>query len=128
MIVNRPDKLAELVERQGDAYKRVVQTSDATLDSRFLVQVSDIALKQATTLATGDTSAGLDIDEFVSKCITFMRYGPGDAEGDGDSRRTQARTREQEEAEIDENGDALPWHLLGKRAATFNRRPAAPCA
>jgi hypothetical protein len=59
--------------------------------------------------AFGKGSLGVDVDEFVSRCIGFMRQGePSVVE------------------EVDE-GSPLEWHVLGKCAAfPSNRRPAVP--
>lgn len=120
------------------------QTSDATIDSRFLVAASDLALRKAKS--GGDNTAGVDIDEFVSKCISFMRNGGRptrhSAEREGreqdddeaprstqrhtsNNRRTSRHVDDDEEA--DEDGDALPWHIFGARAAfPCNKRPPVP--
>lgn len=90
-------------------FTKVKQTSDATLDSRLLVAATDLALKKATNLVYGNSGIGIDADEFVGKCIAFMRHGlPRD--------------------EVDEDGpidDAMDWAYLGREAAfKGNKRPA----
>src|SRR6266480_3636147 len=85
------NELRNLIKEQNKLYDQVRQTSDATIDSRFLLNASDLTLKRTTRMAHGDGSVGIDIDEFVSKCITFMcNGGPLD---DGSSSPTQARRR-----------------------------------
>ena len=41
----------------------VRQTSDATLDSRFLLEATDVALKKTTSLALGNGTIGIDVDD-----------------------------------------------------------------
>lgn len=123
-----------LLQRQNHLMDKVRQTSDATIDSRFLVTASDLALKKTTQLALGETSTGVDVDEFVSKCITFMRHGSSSGENDDEPVSTQARRNrkrtgdETDDEELGEDdGDALAWEVLGKKACfPNNRRPPVP--
>lgn len=120
---------------------KVVQTADATMDSRFLVSASEIAVKRAK--ADGDTSAGVSVDDFILRCIQFMRNGGSasqpspdtpDADGPRNTRRPRTQQRRDSrdaesdgEVEEDANGDALPWHVFGTHACgPCNRRPAVP--
>jgi hypothetical protein len=112
---------------------KVKQTSDATMDSRFLLNASEITLKRSRLLAFGDNALGLDIDEFVAKCATFMRNGRALGAEEEDYMPTQARRNrrtsggDDSDAE-DDNGDAMNWGVLGERACfPNNRRPTAPC-
>lgn len=105
------------------------QTSDATLDSRLLVTAADLSYRKAAQLALGDGSAALDVDEFVSKCISFMRRGPG---GENDAPTSTQRRRNRASGLRDDNdaeaggdeGDALDWDWLGRGACfSSNSRP-----
>lgn len=116
-----------------DTYGRVKQTADAVYDSRNLVETSDLALKKTNRLVLGDTSIGIDVDEFISKCITFMRNGGPLGEDEEEPASTQARNRRQSRrnAENDEDeeddGDALDWETFGERACfPNNSRPPVP--
>ncbi|KAL7268251.1 hypothetical protein RUND412_009138 [Rhizina undulata] len=92
-----------------DLFKKVKQTSDATLDSRLLVAASDLALKKATNLTFGCSDIGLDIDEFVGKCIAFMRHS----------------ARQHRPVNEEEDDDAMDFAYLGRAAAFHsNKRPA----
>lgn len=110
------------------------QTNDATIDSRLLVNVSDLAYKKTAQLVLGDTSSGIDVDEFLSKCITYMRNGgPLDRNDDEDgapssSRRRTTRNREDSDDEEDElGGEPLDWALFGQHACyPYNARPCVP--
>lgn len=81
-------------------FKNVKQTSDATLDSRLLVAASDLALKKVSNMVLGSASAGVDVDEFVAKCMAFMR--------------SANRAESDEEEHTD---DALDWAHFGRTAA-----------
>jgi hypothetical protein len=130
---NDSSSLIDLINHQNELMGKVKQTSDATVDARFLVEASDLAHKKATRLAFGDSSAvGVDIDEFVSKCISFMKNGRplGDDEEEPEStqaRRNRRRPSVSDDEEEGDDGDALDWDCLGRRACfPNNRRPAAP--
>jgi non-structural maintenance of chromosomes element 4 len=129
-------ELRNLIEEQNKLYDQVRQTSDATIDSRFLLSASDLTLKRTTRLAHGDGSVGVDIDEFVSKCITFMCHGGPLDDGEEESVSTQARRRRQSRPHDDDDddddeeindGDAMAWDILGERACfPCNKRPPVP--
>ncbi|KAL9130158.1 MAG: hypothetical protein Q9217_001593 [Psora testacea] len=125
------DGLIQTLNRSNKLYASVRQTSDATLDSRLLVSTAELSMKRTTQLNLGDNTIGIEIDDVVSKCITFMRRGP--AIGDG-SAQTQRRGRLQgdsdEEGDIGEGydeGDAFNWEWLGRQASCpHNVRPPLP--
>jgi non-structural maintenance of chromosomes element 4 len=80
--------------------------------------MAGISRMQISNEAFGRGSLGVDVDQFVSRCIRFMRHG-----GVSGSAPTQEVDPEDD---VDE-GDTLDWHVLGKSAAfTSNRRPAVP--
>lgn len=126
--------LIQVLETQDGLMKSVKQTSDATIDSRLLVTVADLSYKKINELTLGDSSTGVDVDEFVSKCIIFMKKG-AEAEREREARdidpsqppsstQTQRRRRRQTQAEEDEEGDAMDWDYLGRNAAFLaNSRP-----
>lgn len=106
------------------------QTGDATLDSRLLVNVSDLAYKKSAKLVLGDTSTGVDVDEFLSKCITYMRNGgplSRDEDVTSSSRRRRTNAEDSDEEDEDMIGEALDWELLGRHACfPYNSRPPVP--
>lgn len=127
--------LADTITRANEIYENVKQTSDAVLDSRLLVTTSDLTAKKTAQLALGDASQGVDVEDFISKCMAFMRRGDSDAEanlpGSGNSRRR--RQRDDSDGEISggegsgDEGDALNWQWLGRKACfPSNVRPAVP--
>ena len=123
--------LEHTISEANAIFEGIKQTSDATLDSRLMVSVSDLTFKKSAQLVLGDTSTGVDVDEFVSKCILFMRQGSQRDDDDGNiptttQRRRQRRARE-DEAEDDLGDQVLDWELLGARACFPNNlRPAVP--
>ncbi|KAK4503251.1 hypothetical protein PRZ48_006679 [Zasmidium cellare] len=126
--------LTRTINRANDVFKHVKQTNDATLDSRLMVNVSDLAYKKSAQLVLGDKSSGIDVDEFLSKCIYYMRNdGPANAEAAGNAtqtqrRRTQRRNDDDEEEDDDDDiGGALNWELLGRHVCfPYNSRPPCP--
>jgi hypothetical protein len=119
------------VKKANDIFEGVKQTNDATLDSRLLVSVSDVAVRKANLLVLGDTSTGVDVDEFLSKCIRYMRNG-GPIEGSqdqGPARRWRIHNRQDsdDESEDDLIGEPLDWEMLGRHACVpYNLRPPVP--
>ncbi|RDW72489.1 non-structural maintenance of chromosomes element 4 family protein [Aspergillus mulundensis] len=114
--------------KANELFQDVKQTSDATIDSRLLVTVADLSYKKTATLVLGDNSAGIDVDEFVSKCISFMRAGPEDPNASVITSTQRRRAPRRTQADLDsddEDGDGMNWDWLG-RAACFRHssRPA----
>ena len=140
LIKPENDQLAVHIERGNRLMKDVRQTTDAVMDSRFLVSAGELALKKTNNGVRGDAALSLDIDQFVSKCISFMRRG-GLASEDSSSPHppssTQSRRRrtettvidDEEDSEDDEEDDydGLNWSALGTHAAyPHNSRPPVP--
>ena len=100
------------------------QTSDATLDSRLLVSAADLSAKRTTQLNLGD-SQGIEVDEFVGKCITFMRRAPS-----GSNARRQRNNDEEVDSPADgsaDEGDEFNWEWFGRQACFPNSfRPPVP--
>lgn len=131
ILKTNDSRLTKTVEKANEIFNGIKQTNDATLDSRLLVNVSDLAYRKTAQLVLGDTSTGIDVDEFLSKCITYMRNGGPveNAEGPTQARRHQGRNRQDsdDESEDDPIGEPLDWELLGRHACVpYNARPAVP--
>jgi len=111
------DGLIEAVHRSNTLFQNVKQTSDATIDSRFLTIAGELTLKKTQKIAMEEGAQGLDVDRFVSKCISFMNAGGG-----GTQRRRGADADDSDdEGDI---GDALNWEWLGSQACfPYNMRP-----
>lgn len=134
LMVGDNSEIVKYVERSTALMSKIKQTSDATLDSRFLVAASDLTLKKTTAMVMGANSTGIDVDEFVSKCIAFMQNNGYENEDEApltQAASTQARARRQarqtnidSDDEQEETGDAHAWDILGERACfANNRRP-----
>jgi hypothetical protein len=108
---------------------KVKQTADAALDSRAMVYASDLAGKKLKKTLHGNTSVGIDVDQFVSRCIHFMRTG-GDpiavnqASTQARNRRRTAASQLDAEDSEEETGDALDWAFFGRDACyPYAKRP-----
>ncbi|KAJ5381651.1 uncharacterized protein N7496_004079 [Penicillium cataractarum] len=120
------DGIFKTLETANNLYTQVKQTSDATIDSRLLVNAADLTHKKTAQLALGDASAGIDVDEFVSKCISYMRRGPELADGSTQQRQRPRQTqRDPNDSDDGDSGDAMNWDWLGRMACLHhNSRPA----
>lgn len=117
------DGLKKTVERQNELYAGVKQTSDATLDSRLLVSAADLSAKRTTQLNLGDSTTGIDVDDFVNKCKSFMIRG----EAAANRRRNRQADSDDEAGEGRDEGDAFDWDTLGRKACCPNNlRPPMP--
>lgn len=107
-------------------FQDVKQTGDATLDSRLLVSAGELAARRAIQNKVGSSAPGVDVDEFVTKCISFMRKGPSDR----DVRNlalSQPMRRRQDDDGSENEGETLNWEWLGRKACLpYNTRPPAP--
>ena len=122
--------LVTIIHRADEYFKDVKQTSDATIDSRTLVQAADLSYKRTNELTLGDAAVGIDVDEFVSKCLAFMRQGNTSIEsqtGSGSGRSTtqpQRRARHYDYDQEEEGDEQFNWAHLGRRACfPHNTRP-----
>ena len=127
--------LVDTLNKANDIFANVKQTSDATLDSRLLVSTGDLSARRSLQLKLGDSTQGIDVDEFITRCISFMRKGPSDSEATLSGVSTQRRRRRRDEDDEDdslaeesaEEGDALNWEWLGRKACFPNNiRPPVP--
>ena len=116
--------LFQTLNKANELFASVKQTSDATLDSRLLVSTADLSAKRTTQLALGDSTTGIDVDDFVGRCITFMRRAPTDG---GQARRRNLDDSDEEAAEGHDEGDEFNWEWLGRQACFPNNvRPPVP--
>lgn len=136
--------LLKYMVKLNDHYVDVKQPAEAALDAGNLVKVSEVQAKRLKQVTGGPLDSGVDPDELVSKCITFMRRGGGIADDDDDAeaalthtqqhRRTAAahRRRRGEDSDSDDEeeeggGDMMNWSHLGRYACVPHvGRPALP--
>jgi hypothetical protein len=117
-MVKPNNLLLDALKKQDSLFGKVRQTADAAIDSRFLVHASELAGKKLNSSLQGNAGVGIDLDQFVSKCIFFMKSGGHVAEDE------EAPAVPVPEDEDDAGDDGLDWALLGRQAAfPCNRRP-----
>ncbi|KAF2993520.1 nuclear protein [Curvularia kusanoi] len=110
--------LYDLLKKNDSTFGKVRQTADATVDSRFLVTATDMANMKLQKSLHGSGGAGVDLDQFVSKCIYFMKSG-GYRHGEEDAPAIAVAEDEEEDT-----GDGLDWALFGRQACfPSNKRP-----
>ena len=94
------------------------------------MSTADLSAKRTTQLNLGDSTTGIDLDDFVGKCITFMRRGPSDGNEGSTARRRRGQYDSDDDADTREGydeGDAFNWEWLGRRACFPNNvRPPVP--
>ncbi|KAI9795852.1 MAG: nuclear protein [Piccolia ochrophora] len=125
--------IIDTLNEANNIIRSVKQTSDATLDSRLLVSTADLSYKKTAQLQLGDAGQSIDVDEFVSKCISFMRSGPAIRPGNEIFSSTP-RQRRHRMTQVDsadgsdqENADPLDWAHFGRKACfPHNHRPPVP--
>lgn len=128
--------LYDTIRKAEALSKKVRQTTEATIDSRLLVTTTDLSYRKTLRLTQGSLSQGIDVDEFVSKCITYMRHGGGisddNAQELSSTQRQRRRTSRVGEGDGDDDaigdeGDMMNWSHLGRFACLpYSRRPALP--
>ncbi|KAA1472846.1 hypothetical protein DENSPDRAFT_839229 [Dentipellis sp. KUC8613] len=102
-------QLIHKVQRADDLFRKVQAPQEATLDSNFLLSTSGIAAAKARAMKSG--SGAFDVDDFISKLITFMggRRGTETLSDDSDP----------EDGDIDV---PLDWEKIGRKALAKSRR------
>lgn len=97
------------------------------MDARLLVDISTTVKRKAASMVLGDTNAGLDVDLFLGKCISYMKHGgPVGATGPTQTQARGRRTRDAEDSE-EEDDTELDWETLGRMACfPYNSRPVCP--
>ncbi|KAK3497560.1 Nse4 C-terminal-domain-containing protein [Neurospora hispaniola] len=131
------DALINYFDQSDTIMRDVKQTNEATIDSRGLVFAADLSARRVQRLTSGNIGNGIDVDEFVSKCITYMRHGRGFEDDDAPELTSTQRHRRrrpgraaadtEDEEDMGDEGDMLNWPHLGRYAAVPSvRRPALP--
>ncbi|KIW99822.1 uncharacterized protein Z518_10750 [Rhinocladiella mackenziei CBS 650.93] len=130
----RPEStgLEETLREADELYKNVKQTSEAAIDSRLLVETADLSYKKINSLTLGHAMTGIDVDDFVTKCILFMKRGDEQEHrndrhdrNEPPSTQTQRRRRRHDgDVEGGDEGDTMNWEYLGTNACfLYNSRP-----
>lgn len=128
--------LHETLRKADKLAAGVKQTTEATIDSRLLVHTVDASWRKTLRLTSGAIAQGVDVDEFVSKCVTYMRLGGGIERDDAPELSSTQRQRRQpargnagqgDDDEADDDDDMFNWEHLGRFACLPNIcRPATP--
>ncbi|KAK4453503.1 Nse4 C-terminal-domain-containing protein [Podospora aff. communis PSN243] len=131
-----PTALLTYLTKSDSVMKNVKQTVEAAIDSRGLVIAADLSARRVARLTSGTAANGVDVDEFVSKCISYMRHGGGIEDDNAQELSSTQRRRRQpnhdamgpdDEDEVGDDGDMENWAHLGRFAIIPNiRRPALP--
>jgi len=126
--------LHQLLLSANEVNRDVKQTAEAVIDSRLLVTAADLSYKRIVRITQGRHAEGVDTDEFVSKCLSFMLHGDQNLDDDApqvtstqrQNRRRAARGQEGDDSD-DESGDMLNWAYLGRYGCLSNvGRPSLP--
>jgi hypothetical protein len=119
--------LQDTLNKANEWSNKVKQTSDATIDARLLVTTADLSYKKTVALTSGDTAQGVDLEDFLTKCRTYMRTASGAEDGDQRAPSNTQRRRRANDEEDDEDGDMFNWAYFGRVACLPNiSRPAVP--
>ncbi|KAK3365239.1 Nse4 C-terminal-domain-containing protein [Lasiosphaeria ovina] len=134
-----PKALLNYLNQSDKIIRDVKQTAEAAIDSRGLVIAADLWARRVQRLTSDNVGNGIDVDEFVSKCITFMLQGRGIEDDAAEELSSTQRRRRQapaaaaargvlgsdDEDEVGDEGDMMNWSHLGRFAAVPSvRRPA----
>ncbi|KAL1866005.1 hypothetical protein Daus18300_006906 [Diaporthe australafricana] len=129
-------KVSDALARLEEISKNIKQTNEAAIDSKALLTLVDLQSRKLQKLTAGNLGNGIDTDEFVSKCITYMRRGAGIADDeDQELTHTQRNRRggaqrgaigsDDDASDDEEGGDMMDWAHLGRYACIPKvRRPA----
>lgn len=127
--------LNETIQKANAFLKKVKRPGEAASDSRLLVSTTDLSYRKTLRLTQGSLSQGVDVDEFVSKCITYMRQGRGIEDDNAPElsstqrhrRMSRPRDNDEDDEEAGDEGDMMNWAHLGRFAALpYTHRPALP--
>lgn len=83
---------------------------EATLDSHFLLMASSMGAQKARAMKSG--SGAFDVDEFISKLVTFMG-----------GRKSLVEDHSAEGSDAEEDVEVtLDWEKIGRKALAKSRR------
>ncbi|KAM6502462.1 Nse4 C-terminal domain containing protein [Amanita muscaria] len=103
------EELTKHIVQADELFTKVKGPQEATLDSALLLKASSMGAQKARAMKSG--SGTFEVDEFVSRLITFMG-----------GRRT-LEDREHDDSEVEQDGDApLDWEKIGRRALAKSHR------
>ncbi|CCL98449.1 uncharacterized protein FIBRA_00447 [Fibroporia radiculosa] len=106
------DQLVERVHNADKLFEMVKGPSEATLDSDILVQLTQATTAKARAMKSG--SGAFDVDDFITRLITFMGGRKNHLPDDYDS-----------DAGEDYADGPLDWARVGRRALVYSHRAPA---
>lgn len=83
---------------------------EAILDSEYLLKISNMGAQKARAMRYG--GGGFDVDDFVTKLITFM----------GGQSLPENLDEAGSELELDDGDEPLDWDKIGRKALAKSRR------
>ncbi|KAK7005620.1 Non-structural maintenance of chromosomes element 4 [Favolaschia claudopus] len=104
-------QLTDQVKKADELFNKVKGPQEATLDSAFLLMASNMGAQKARAMKSG--SGSFDVDDFVTKLLTFM----------GGVKHLDATDSDGEDVEMD--GTPLQWDRIGRKALAKSRRVPA---
>lgn len=94
----------------SDARFLVKGPQEATLDSQFLLMASSIGAQKARAMKSG--SGSFDVDDFVSKLVSFM----------GGHKQLEESSADSDVGEVEDTDTPLDWDRIGRKALAKSRR------
>ena len=117
----------DFFQQADDIIRDVKQTAEAAIDSRGLVIAADLSARRVQRITSGNIGNGIDVDEFVAKCITYMRHPTATQPRRPQPARSRGAVGSDDDDEAADDGDMLDWVHLGRCVAVPGiRRPALP--
>ncbi|KAF1961721.1 Nse4-domain-containing protein [Byssothecium circinans] len=126
LIASNGDQIITTVKQLNQNMSKVRQTADAAVDANDLLKMASIAGKRQNQCNQARPGVGIDLDEFVSKCMFFMREGhaPSAEEAAPTQPRPRRQTQHTDENDEDVSDEGLDWAFLGRNVCfASNRRP-----
>lgn len=111
--------IQEGLAKGNSLFHKVKDTSEATLDSKFLLIASDMGVVKAKAMKID--GAGFDADDFVAKMVTYI----GDRAGIRAQSEFSPDDDENEEKDGDGNGSMLDWKKVGILSTRRSRQAPA---
>ncbi|UZJ53279.1 hypothetical protein CBS101457_002599 [Exobasidium rhododendri] len=106
-----PVQLSQMIKTGTEMYERVKEPTEGVLDSKFLLNASDLGTHFARNMKV---NTGFAIEDYLKRCATMLGgtlLAPG---------RAAAQTFEDEEEEGD--ADDWDWESMGRQAAKRTKR------
>ncbi|KAN0061206.1 hypothetical protein ACQY0O_006941 [Thecaphora frezii] len=120
-----PQHLVRLLSESEKLYDRIKEPNDALLDSKFLLNMSEMGTQMMKTVKLD--GGAFDVDDYVTRLARFVggQAAPirpqalrnGHANGGGGD-----HSDEDSEVEDEKDPERWDWDKLGRTAASFSRR------